>query len=402
MNHFSEKLVILILFLIQFIDVLDFMIVMPLGPDFTKDLGISSANLGWLASSYTIAAAISGILSSTIIDRFERKKVLIVALLGLTIANIFSSFAWNIHTMLASRFLAGIFGGPATSICFAVVSDLFAENRRGEVMGKVMSGFSLAAIFGVPIGLEISTHFGWHMSFYMVALLCIIAVILIVGFMPQINIHKSSAKEDKVTYLSLFGNSKYLLVFLATCFGSMAAFMIIPYISPFIQANMNFPRDDVGQIYFLGGLGSFFAMHLAGKFIDKTSSFLTTTLANIFILFTLVLGMIFKVDYIPILLLFSPFMIGMAVRNVSNYTLFSKVPSSNDRAGFMSIISCVQHIASSLGAVLTSMILVTENNGHLTNMGIVALIALILFLGAPLLLNKVEKKIILANLKKNS
>ena len=102
MNAASKKIIILILFLVQFIDVLDFMVVMPLGPDFSSQLGISEANLGWMASSYTIAAAISGILCSRFIDLFDRKIVLIITLIGLALSNILSAHAWDITSMLAS------------------------------------------------------------------------------------------------------------------------------------------------------------------------------------------------------------------------------------------------------------------------------------------------------------
>ncbi len=392
MKKFPESIIILILFLVQFIDVLDFMVVMPLGPDFSASLGIAESNLGWVASSYTIAAAFSGILSSTFIDRFERKRVLIITLAGLVISNILSAQAWNLESLLASRFLAGAFGGPATSMCFAIVADLFDEKRRGSAMGKIMSGFSLAAIFGVPIGLKMSLVFSWHASFYMVALLGILAIILIIFFMPQITSHLSSAKKNKVTYLSLFNKPIYLLTFIAACLGSMASFMIIPYISPFIQLNMNYPRADIDLIYFVGGVGSFFAMHIAGKFIDKSTSALTTMLANIFILFSLILGFIFTASFIPVIILYAPFMIGMAIRNVSNYTLFSKIPSLNDRAGFMSVISCIQHIASSAGAIATSLI-VTKANNKLQYMDIATIIAIILFIIVPLILTKIEKSI---------
>ena len=391
MKNISESIIILILFLVQFIDVLDFMVVMPLGPDFALNLGIAESKLGWVAGSYTFAAAFSGILSSTIIDRFERKIILLFTMAGLVIANIFSANAWNFESLLASRFLAGVFGGPATSICFAIVADLFEENRRGAVMGKVMSGFSLAAIFGVPIGLEMSSRFGWYASFYTVAALGILAMILIVIYLPKITIHLAAAEKNKVTYLSLFGKPINRLAFLAAFFGSMAAFMIIPYISPFIQLNMNFPRVDVSQIYFIGGIGSFFAMQIAGRFVDKTSSALTTMLANIFIIFTLVLGFIFSVSLIPVVVIFAPFMIGMAIRNVSNYTLFSKVPSLNDRAGFMSVISCIQHLACSAGAIATSLILADGINGQLKYMNVSAWIALSLFLIVPLILIRIEK-----------
>lgn len=392
MNATSKKITILILFLVQFIDVLDFMVVMPLGPDFSSQLGISEANLGWMASSYTIAAAISGILCSRFIDLFDRKIVLIIALVGLALSNILSAQAWDTTSMLASRFLAGSFGGPATSICFAVIADLFTEKERGNVMGKVMSGFSLAAIFGVPIGLEISTHWNWHMSFYMVSFLGFIAVLLILFFLPNITTHLDAAYKNKVTYLKLFNKSTYLLSFLAVSLGSMAAFMVIPYFSPFLQSNLEFPRENISQLYFIGGIGSFFAMHITGKLTDKTSSSFVTTVSNVFVLFTLIFGFVFALKFLPILLIFSPFMIGMAIRNVSNFTLYSKVPALNDRAGFMSIISCIQHIASSLGAILTSLILI-ESGNKLQNMEIVAIIASLMFLIAPIILYKIEYRI---------
>lgn len=393
MKKTPEAIIVLILFLVQFIDVLDFMVVMPLGPDFAKNLGIAESNLGWLASSYTLAAALSGILTSTFIDRFERKIVLICALTGLAIANIFSANAWNIESMLTSRFLAGAFGGPATSLCFAIVADLFDDKKRGAVMGKVMSGFSLAAIFGVPMGLAMSTRFGWPSSFYMVSALTIIAIILIICYLPRITIHLSETHKNKVTYLSLFNKSSYVLSFIAVAIGSIASFMIIPSISPFLQSNLDYPRADIGNLYFIGGVASFFALHIAGKFTDKTSSTFIIWISNIFILFSLITGMIFTIQSIPVLIIFVPFMIGMAVRNVSSFTLYSKVSTLKDRAGFMSIISCSQHLASSLGAILAALILF-EVNGQLKNMEIVAIIASILFIIVPFLLNIIENKVL--------
>ena len=111
---------------------------------------------------HALAAAFTGIMSSTFIDRFERKQVFIITITGLILSNIFSANAWNYESLLASRFLAGAFGGPATSLCFAIVADLFDKKSRGAVMGKVMGGFSLAAVFGVPIGLKMSELFGWQ------------------------------------------------------------------------------------------------------------------------------------------------------------------------------------------------------------------------------------------------
>jgi multidrug resistance protein len=395
MKNTSKAIIIFILFMVQFIDVLDFMVVMPLGPDFALSLGIEESKLGWFAASYALSAAFTGIMSSTIIDRFERKKILIITLVGLIFSNIFSANAWSFESLLTSRFLAGAFGGPATSICFAIIADIFEGKNRGAAMGKVMGGFSLAAVFGVPIGLKMSELYGWYASFYFVAIVTVITLVLVMIYLPNLTAHLSLEKKNKVTYMSLFDRKVNVMTFAVAFIGSMAAFMIIPYITAFIQLNLNFPRDKIDYIFFIGGACSFFVMRIAGKFVDKNSSSKITMFSNIFVIFTLLFGFIMPIDSIPILIIFPMFMIGMAIRNVSGYTLYSKIPLASERAGFMSIISCVQHLASSAGSVLASIILVNKTGSSLENMDIVAVIAMILFLITPYMLKNIEKQAML-------
>ena len=392
MKNISEKAIILTLFLVQFIDVLDFMVVMPLGQDLAFALKIPESKLGYTVSAYAFAAAFTGILSAKFIDRFDRKKVLLLTLIGLACANIFSANAWNFESLLSSRFIAGSFGGPATSICFAIVADLFNSKNRGKAMGKVMGGFSLAAILGVPIGLKASYYFGWYASFYCVALISILTIILVMIFLPTLNSHKLKQSNNKVTYLSLFNNSTNILTFIAVFLGTMAAFMMIPYISSFAQLNLEFPREKLDYIFLIGGIYSFFAMRLAGKLTDKTSSSFTTSVSNIFIVISLLFGMIFP-GIFPVLVIFPIFMLGMSIRNVAGYTLFSKVPTLESRAGFMSVISCVSHIASSCGALLACIILVNQAGKPLQNMEINVAISIALFLIIPSIYKIVEKKL---------
>ena len=110
-----ERWVVLLIAAIQFVNILDFMIVMPLGPDFSRELGISANHIGIIAGSYTAAAALSGILGSFFLDRFDRRKALAVAMAGLVIATAAAGLAWDLNSLLGARLLAGLFGGPATA-----------------------------------------------------------------------------------------------------------------------------------------------------------------------------------------------------------------------------------------------------------------------------------------------
>src|ERR1700749_4834151 len=78
-----ERFIIFLVAAVQFVNILDFMMVMPLGPDFARGLGIPTASLGLVSGSYAAAAALAGFLGASVLDRFDRRKALAVAMFGL-------------------------------------------------------------------------------------------------------------------------------------------------------------------------------------------------------------------------------------------------------------------------------------------------------------------------------
>src|SRR5688572_21003581 len=86
MKRVSERWIIFLVGAVQFINILDFMMVMPLGPDFALALGIPESHLGWIGGSYTAAGAIAGIGGAFFLERFDRRKALTVAMLGLVLS----------------------------------------------------------------------------------------------------------------------------------------------------------------------------------------------------------------------------------------------------------------------------------------------------------------------------
>jgi len=391
----SESFIIFLIGAVQFIDIWDFMMVMPLGPDFAKELGIAESMLGYTAGSYMLAAAISGIVASKFLDRFERKFALITAMLGLVISTALGAFAWSFETLLVARFIAGFFGGPATAISLAIISDIFPEKERGKAMGKVMGAFSLAAIFGVPLSLEISRYFNWHASFLAVSFVGFSVILLTYKFLPKISLHLEQQEDNKnISYLSLLFNKKYLYGYLMGFFGLMGAFIIIPYISAHLMKNLHFPRENIGTLYFIGGAISFFLMRIVGKLIDKSYSYKAMLYSLALLLFFFLNGYFFQNPLnLSLYLIFPCFMIGLSIRNIAYKILVSKIPKVTEKAGFMSIISCYEHIASATGSFLASIILV-DTGSELRYIEVAALIAIVAFTLSILIAYYIETKII--------
>lgn len=392
----SEKKLILILTLVQFIDILDFMIVLPLGPDYAVSLNVNQSKLGLSAVFYTIAAAISGLISSRYIDLFERKKVLLWALLGLVTTNLICGFVTSYEQLLACRFFAGIFGGPTTAVCFAIIADLVPPEKRGKIIGKIMTAFSLAATIGVPVCLELARFYSWQSAFFAVAGCGYVVLFLILIALPKIRIHLDAPGENvKLSFNKLIKNNNYILAFVCASVGYMAIFMIIPYISAYLQFNMSFDRSYIGKLYFIGGIASFITVQLIGNIIDNKSPSYASFISILPIFCFLLFSYIQPIKYLLLIpVLYICLMIGISIRNVANSTLMSNIPSIKERAGFMAFLSMFQHIASAMGSYLSSIILFQEETkSPLINMEYVALIALIFFILSPFIMRILEKRI---------
>lgn len=393
-KELSEKWIIGLIGAIQFVNVLDFMMVMPLGPDFAAALDIPLSKLGLIGGSYTAAAAVGGIVGSFFLDRFDRRKALFFAMLGLAIATVLGGFAVNLETLLAARVLAGLFGGPATSLSLSVIADTVPPARRGRAVGAVMGAFSMASIFGVPAGLELARLGGWRLPFFTVGIIGLVVTMSCLSILPPLVVHLKYKREvsDKGFIGSLL-RTDYLLSFLIYSLAMFGAFILIPNLSAYYQYNLEYPREHLGLLYFIGGIVSLFAMRIAGRIIDKTNNFNVVVVMSGWFLIVLYFGFIHYFPGTPPLAIFVGFMLAMSTRNVAVNSLSSRVPLPAERARFMSIQSAVQHLSSATGAMLSSQFLTEAPDKKLIGIPRLAMISVACTIIIPLLVKPLENKV---------
>ncbi|HUJ24514.1 MAG TPA: MFS transporter [Myxococcales bacterium] len=384
-----ERAVVLLVAAVQFVNILDFVMVMPMGPDFAAALGIPASRLGMIGGSYTAAAALSGLAGSFFLDRFDRRPALGVAMVGLVCGTALGGFATGLHSLMAARVLAGLFGGPATSLAFSVVADAVPPQRRGTAMGIVMGAFSVASVLGVPAGLELARQLGWRAPFFAVAGLGTCIALCAVFLLPPMRGHLA-LRADQVPLRHLFSQRNVLLSWTMTFIVMAAGFIIIPNISAYVQYNLAYPRARLGLLYLYGGAVSFFATQFAGRLIDRFGSFRVGTSGTAMLVFAIVAGFVMVPPILPVAGIFVAFMLAMSFRNVSYNTLTTKVPQGAERARFMSIQSAVQHGASAAGAFLSSQLLREQPGGALIGMDQIAFISIALTLTLPFFLFTVE------------
>lgn len=296
--------------------------------------------------------------------------------------------------MIAARLIAGAFGGPLTSLCVSLVADCIAPAERGRAMGKVMGGFALASVLGVPFGLELARLVSWHTPFITTGLFGLAVCALVWRTLPYYPpLEHTKPLTQRVHELgamlrSTLALNAYAIMGLAT-FGG---FIIIPNISGHLQLNLHYPREYIGLLYLLGGALSFFGMRYAGKLVDRTSATHTAWLFTSALAVAIVTGFIVFPSLLPVPVIFALFMVASSGRMVCAQTLSSKIPSPEHRGAFMSIQSAAMHFSSALGAYCSSLILV-ERNGALLNMPTVGFISLACALIVPCLFWVAERQL---------
>src|SRR5215469_7740657 len=103
-----ELPMLLVLAAVNFTSVVDFLIIMPLGPQYLRELNITSAQFGLTVSAYGIAAGLTGILVSIFLDRVNRKNALLGIYAGFTLATLFCGLVSDYPLLLAVRCLPSI------------------------------------------------------------------------------------------------------------------------------------------------------------------------------------------------------------------------------------------------------------------------------------------------------
>lgn len=395
MKQVSERLLVFLIGAVQFVNILDFMMVMPLGPDFARALGIKLSHLGLVGGSYTLAAAAAGLVGSLFLDRFDRRSALAVAMAGLALGTFAGGLARDLPSLLAARVLAGLFGGPATSLALSIVADAVPVQRRGKALGAVMGALSAAAVVGVPTSLKLSEWAGWRAPFFAVAVLGGAITVGTIALLPPMRDHLHAASADGVgppVRVPLLRRT-VVLSYLMTAVTMGAGFLVLPNLSAYMQVNLGLPRATLPTLYGIGGVLSFVSLRAVGLLVDRLGSFRVGTAGSALMFVAVWLFFIDVPAHPPVLLLFLFLFFALSVRNVAYSTLTSKVPGPAERARFMSFQSAVQHLASAAGAITSSLVLTEAPDHRLLHVPRLAAISLVLTAVLPGLLWAVERAV---------
>src|SRR5712672_1093059 len=263
-----QSILVALLALVQFTIIIDFMIMSPLGAIIMPALNISAAQFGVAVSAYAFSAGISGILAAGFADQFDRKWLLLFFYVGFTLGTALCAIAPNYHVLLLGRIVTGLFGGVIGSVVLAIVTDLFALQLRGRVMGFVQTAFAASQVLGIPAGLFLSNHWNWHVAFGALVGLSIAGMAAVLFLM----------KPDKNAFRHLIATvaqPRYWMAFAVTTLLATGGYMLMPFGSTYTVHNLGIDIVHLPTIYLVSGLFSIFIGPLVGRASDAFGKFPT-------------------------------------------------------------------------------------------------------------------------------
>jgi predicted MFS family arabinose efflux permease len=361
-----QKLLIAILALTQFTVILDFMIMSPLGDMLMKSMNLKPSAFGIAVSAYAFSAGIAGLLTAGFADKFDRKKLLLFFYLGFIAGTILCGMAHTYPLLLAARIITGLFGGVIGSISMAIITDLFALQQRGRVMGFIQMGFGASQVLGVPIGLYLANHFGWEMPFFLTAALGGIIAIVIMFRLKPVTAHLL-VQHDRSAFIHLWhtvSKRDYRIGFAATALLSIGGFMMMPFGSAFAINNLHVTNQQLPVLFMIAGVASLIVMPVIGRLSDKISKFKLFAGATVWMMVMCVLYTNLSVTPFWLVIVFNILMMmGVMSRMVPSSALTSAVPDMEDRGAFMSINASMQQIAGGVAAAVAGLIVVQQSKG---------------------------------------
>ncbi len=379
-----QKIIILLLAILQFTIVLDFMILAPLGDILMKSMNMSTKQFGTVVSAYAISACISGIFAAGFADKFDRKKLLLFFYAGFILGTYFCAISYNYETLFIARIITGLFGGVIGSISMAIITDIFSIHQRGKVMGFVQMAFGGSQILGIPIGLVLANYWSWHATFYMVLILAILlGIALVIKLNPLTEHLKLINNKNALQHLlQTIKKKDYRIGFLATALLSMGGFLIMPFSTAFIVNNIHIAQSQVAIIFFFTGIFSIIIMPIVGKLSDKYDKLLIFRIGTIIaIVMVVIYTHLSPVPIWLVIIVNIVLFIGIMSRMVPATALNSAVPDAYDRGAYMSINSSLQQFAGGVAALFSGLVVVQKSkNSPIENFDILGYVMVVLML----------------------
>ncbi|WP_347489800.1 MFS transporter [Desulfoscipio sp. XC116] len=265
-------------------DAQDFMVLALVIPLLVKTWGISLASAGLIGTATIFGAALSGYFWGPMIDKFGRKRMLILCLIWFGVFTFLCGFATNYIQLIVLRFIAGIGLGGEWVIGAALVSEFFPPEQRARATSAVQSGWPLGYALALGVNAYFVPTYGWQILFFS-GIISLIAAVYIAVLVPESpawlkaqsnktegkeSISKTNVKAATWTDLLKGANLKTTLLAFGLCASCLVSYWGAgSWIPAYLSTERGLNLKDMSGYLMILNVGGFIGYYFYGFLADK-------------------------------------------------------------------------------------------------------------------------------------
>jgi len=279
---------------VNFVDMIGFMIVLPLLPFYALKLDASPETIGQLIASYSVAQLVAAPIWGRMSDRYGRRPALLIGLSASAVAYIVFGLANSVWLLLLSRIVQGL-GGGTTGVAQAYVADTVAPADRARALGWLSAATSAGVMVGPAIGSS-AAHLGQAAPGVIAAALCLINVFFAWRWLPESRKETAGqvrprkpvwhpAWEALRHRSSPIGQLLWIYGVGMLAFASMTSIMAL-----YLGAEFGFDEKTIGYVFLYVGVLSFVMRSvLLGPIVDRLGETRTLRIGTVLLVLGLAL-----------------------------------------------------------------------------------------------------------------
>ncbi len=207
-TSFEKWMITITVMLAAVIEVLDMTIVNVSLDQMMGTFEATTEQITWVLTAYLVSSAVVMPLTGRIVQRFGRKRILLINITGFLLTSMLCGISNNLTEIVIFRTLQGIFGAALVPISQFVLRDTFTREEQGVAMAIWGLGIMTAPVLGPTIGGFITANLNWRWIFYINVPICIVCFLLATTF-----IRESKQERIPIDWLGLI-----LLILGVGCF----------------------------------------------------------------------------------------------------------------------------------------------------------------------------------------
>ncbi|WP_151741856.1 MFS transporter [Acinetobacter seifertii] len=346
-NHKALMWIATVIAFVQFTNALEYMVFNPVFVFMATDFAVPVSFSGYVSGMYTLGAVLSGIIAFYWIDHFNKKQFLIINMALLGLLTLLTTCTSSFSLLLALRFCAGLVGGTTMGVGISILINNAPPHLRGKMLATVIASFSIVSIVGMPTILFLCTHYGWHVALWLISALCVLALPLIVSFIPkdQVSLDTFRAPPLDVDTI-LFASANALVQF--------SPMLVIPILAPLMIQQLGASQDLLPWLFFSGGVMGYVSTKMTGALTSRFSALILATASTLVFILSLLIPML---GYQHAALFISLFLGASYSRLVSSSVVTMQFPNDRQRAGFSSLQTSIMYLLTTVAFFLSAFLL---------------------------------------------